>query len=134
MGSWGIGAFENDTAYEWSNEATDAGETGLSFVENTLSLVEEAEDDELDADLACEAIAACEVIARLQGRGGRTGGDTADLDQWIRGLPAPTPRLIKLASNVMKRVVENGSELSSLYQDRTEWLSFVQDLRKRVAG
>lgn len=132
--AWGIGAFENDTAYEWSAEATDAGDSGLGFVENTLSLVEEADDDELDADLACEAIAACEVIARLQGRGGRTGGDSAEFDAWIRGLPRPAPQLVKLAGRAMDRVISAGPELSALYDDGAAWLSFVTDLRKRVAG
>jgi len=124
MGVWGSGAFDNDTAYNWSSDLTEAGD--LSLVENTLSSVEEAEEDELDLDLACEAIAACEVVARLQGRG-RTCSSSADLDRWIRAHAfKSTPSLIRSATTVLDRVV-TASELVTLRDS-------AQDLRKRIAG
>ena len=133
MGAWGIGAFDNDTACDWSADLTDSGD--LSFVEDTLTSVEEVEDDELDPHLACEAIAACEVVARLQGRGGRTEPHTVEVDRWIRTQPRrPSPALVKQATNALDRVVANSAELAVLWDDDAAWLSSVQDLRKRVAG
>jgi len=133
MGAWGSGAFDNDAACDWSSDLTDAGD--LSFVEDTLSSAEDAEDDELDPELACTAIAACEVVARLQGRGGRAAAHLSELDRWVRTQPVkPSPALVRLATNVLDRVVANSSELAVLWQDTSGWLSQVQDLRKRVAG
>lgn len=134
MGAWGSGAFDNDAAYDWSSNLTDTDPGDLSFVEETLSTVEDAEDDELDLDLACEAIAACEVVARLQGRGGRAGAHLSELDSWVRQhTTKPSPALVRLAANVLDRVAANSSELSVL-PDSSVWLSSVQDLRKRVTG
>ncbi len=135
MGAWGSGAFENDTACDWTEELTDSGVADLSLVERTLSSAQEVDDDELDADLACEAIAACEVVARLQGRGARAGAHLAELDAWIKSKPVkPSLALIRQAANVLDRVVANSSELAVQWEDSGAWLSSVQDLRKRVAG
>lgn len=121
MGAWGLGAFQNDTASDWSNDFADTDD--LSFVQETLYSAEDAEDDELDADLATVALAACEVIARLQGRANRgTSGDV--VDQWIRSHPVkPSPALVKLATSVLDRLAAHQA-----------WAATVQDLRKRVIG
>src|SRR3954469_2358246 len=125
MGTWGTGAFDNDAACDWSSDLTDADD--LSLVEDTLSSAEEADEDELSLDLACEAIAACEVVARLQGRGGRSGTNMAELDEWIRSRATkPSPRMVKSATNVLERVAAS-SELAPLRDS-------ALDLRKRVAG
>ncbi len=135
MGAWGSGAFDNDTACEWTEELTDSGVSDLSLVERTLSSAQEVDDDELDAELACEAIAACEVVARLQGRGAHAGAPLAELDAWIKSKPVkPSPALIRQAANVLDRVVANSSELADQWEDSGAWLSSVHDLRKRVAG
>jgi hypothetical protein len=125
MGTWGTGAFDNDAACDWSADLTEADD--LSLVEDTLSSAEEADEDELDLDLACEAIAACEVVARMQGRGGRPSANTAELDQWIKArAERPSQRLIKSATNVLDRVA-SASDLAPLRDS-------ALDLRKRVAG
>lgn len=125
MGTWGSGAFDNDAACDWSADLTEADD--LSLVEDTLSSAEEADEDELDIDLACEAIAACEVVARMQGRGGRSSAHTAELDQWIKArAEKPSPRLVRSASNVLDRVASS-SDLAPLRDS-------ALDLKKRVAG
>ena len=125
MGTWGTGAFDNDAACDWSADLTEADD--LSLVEDTLSSAEEADEDELDIELACEAIAACEVVARLQGRGGRPSANTAELDQWLKARAAkPSPRLVRSATNVLDRVAKS-SDLAPLRDS-------ALDLRKRVAG
>jgi len=125
MGTWGTGAFDNDAACDWSADLTEADD--LSLVEDTLSSAEEADEDELDLDLACEAIAACEVVARLQGRGGRSSSNMAELDEWIRSRATkPSPRMVKSATNVLDRV-SSSPDLAPLRDS-------ALDLRKRVAG
>ena len=132
MGAWGAGAFDNDTACDWSNDLVDRDD--LSFVQETLYSAEDAEDDELDADLASAALAACEVVARLQGRTSRSSSDDV-VDQWVKQHALkPSPGLVKLATNVLDRVVSNGSELAQLWRGDQAWTAAVQDLRKRVAG
>ncbi len=132
MGAWGTGAFDNDTACDWSSDLADADD--LSFVEETLSSVYEIDDEELDADLGATALAACEVVARLQGRAGRRDANTVTVDQWVKAHPAKPPaELVRLATDVLDRVVV-GSELAQLWQGDQTWRASMQDLRKRVAG
>lgn len=135
MGAWGTGAFDNDTACDWSNDLVDAED--LTFVQNTLSSAQEVDDDELDADLGAEALAACEVVARLQGRGGRKDANTEIVDRWVKAHPVKPPaELVKLATHVIDRVTEvgSGSELAQLWSGDHTWRASMQDLRKRVAG
>lgn len=69
MGAWGCDTFENDAACDWGYELEEAGD--LSLVEAALDAVLADEEECLDADLGSEALAACEVLARLQGGGGQ---------------------------------------------------------------
>jgi hypothetical protein len=128
MGAWGPGAFDNDAACDWTSDLAEAED--LSFIEATLSAAQEVDDDELDVDLGCEALAACEVIARLQGRAGRQ----ADLvDGWVRAHPTkPPPRLVRLATNVLDRVASS-SDLAQLRAHDRAWRAGVVELRKRIA-
>jgi hypothetical protein len=129
MGAWGPGAFDNDAAWDWSTDLTETED--LSFVEGTLNTAEEVDDDELDVELGCEALAACEVVARLQGRAGRKDDV---VDSWVRAHPAkPSPALIRMATNVIDRVAQS-SELAQLRANDQAWRAGVQDLRKRIAG
>lgn len=140
MGVWGTGAFENDAACDWFADLADA--TDLSFVTDTLSSAQEVDDDELDVELGCAAVAACEVIARLQthARGSsnsialRRDAMVELVDQWVRSHPTrPSPAVVQLATNVLDRVAE-GSELALLWRGDATWHAQVKDLRRRVAG
>ena len=131
MGVWGTGAFENDAAIEWSS---DLAEADLTFVMDTLSSAQEVDDDELDVDLGCTAVAACEVIARLQGRAVRTGAMDELIDEWVRSHPTRlTADVVKLATNVLDRVSKE-SELAQMWRGDVTWMSQVKELRRRVAG
>ncbi len=131
MGTWGTGAFDNDTASDWSSDLVEAED--LSLVTETLRSAQEVDDEELDDDLRLEALAACEVIARLQGR--RRDGAPDAVDAWIRSRRfAPTPQLVKLAAHVMERITSTSDELAHLWSRDQAWRASLQDLRKRVAG
>ncbi len=65
MGAWAEDTFGNDTACDWKYTFLEA--PGLHTVQDAIDAVLN-EDDYLDMDLASECLAACEVIARMQGR------------------------------------------------------------------
>ncbi len=131
MGAWGTGAFENDAAWDWSSDLVDSDD--LSFVHETLTSVEDAEDDELHAELACQAIAACEVVARLQGR--PRGSQVEAVDQWVRTHAVkPSAALVKLATNTLDRVTSQRSELAQRWRKDSTWTASMLELRKRIAG
>ncbi len=67
MGAWGVLAFDNDDANDWAYGLENISD--LSLVESAFSQLEAA-DNYLEAPAACEALAACEVIARLLGHTG----------------------------------------------------------------
>lgn len=134
MGAWGYGAFDNDDAGDWAFglEETD----DLSLVEEAIDTVLEA-DGYLDAPAASEALAACEVIARLQGRYGKRDSSTEDVDAWVEAhrLRVP-PELIDRADRAIDRIIGPESELRELWDDAgaEAWLASVEELRGRVRG
>jgi hypothetical protein len=129
MGVWGTGTFDNDAACDWSSDLADASD--LTYVTDTLSSAQEVDDDELDVDLGCAALAACEVVASLQGRG---KNKIEVVDEWVRSHPSRlSSDVIRLATNVLDRVAQ-GSELAQMWRHDTAWKSQLVDLRRRVAG
>jgi hypothetical protein len=69
MGAWGELAFDNDAANDWAYGLDDVDD--LSLVESALQVIEAVGSGYLDQDIACNALAACEVLARLRGKPGR---------------------------------------------------------------
>ena len=133
MGTWGVGTFENDTAGDWTYglEETD----DLSLVRETFDRVLAAGNSYLDSDIACEGLAACEVIARLKGNWGVRNPYTATIDKWVESHGSvPYDGLVPLATRVIDRVLTSPSELLALWEegDAAEWKSAVQDLRNRI--
>lgn len=135
MGAWSEDTFGNDTACDWVG----------SFVDNPkLETVQEAIDavlaseDYLDSDEACDCLAACEVIARLQGRWGLRNAYSKDLDQWVESNPMKVPESLKnAAESAIARILGPKSELQELWDEggrNEKWHSVIDDLRKRVRG
>lgn len=89
MGAWGVNTFDNDTACDWTCELENADD--LSPVREALTRVLAVGDGYLDADDACEGLAACEVIARLKGNWGIRNAHTESLDRWIESHPIQPP-------------------------------------------
>lgn len=133
MGAWGVGALDNDTACDWADELAQAND--LSRVEGALDAVL-AEEEFLDSDVASEALAACEVIARLLGGCGVRNAYTESIDTWTRAHPqVPPPELIARAHAAIDRILAEDSELRELWQetgDPSEWLDAVAELRGRL--
>ncbi len=133
MSAWGVSAFDNDDANDWAYglEGTD----DLLLVISALGVVEAAS-DYLEAPDAANALAACEVLARLKGNAGYRNPYTEKVDEWVASHPIkPTPELIAQASSVIDRILGTQSELRELWEqsdNNAEWQASVEDLRNRM--
>ena len=136
MGAWGELAFDNDTANDWAYGLEEVND--LSLVESAFDELEEVGDDYLDQDVACNALAACEVIARLQGHPGYENAYTEKVDEWVAAHKIkPSATLIERASAAIDRILGDQSELRELWDevdDGNKWRASVEDLRRRLRG
>lgn len=136
VGAWGELAFDNDTANDWAYDLEDLHD--LSLVESAFGELEDAGADYLDADAACNALAACEVLARLKGNHGYRNAYTEKVDEWAAAhasLPIP-PALVQRGVAAIERILGDRSELRELWDegDGTSWRATVDDLRRRLVG
>ena len=136
MGAWDVGAFDNDTACDWAYELESQSDT--SYVSSTLAKALAVLDAYLESDVACEALAAAEVVARLRGHWGTRNSYTETVDQWVEAHPVQLPQeLISQAVAAIDRVLAEPSEILELWSegdDLARWRSSVTDLRARVAA
>jgi hypothetical protein len=135
MGSWGLGPFENDTACDWGYDLEKS--TDLSVIERALDSVVEAR-DYLEAPAAEEALAAAEVVARLQGNWGPRTSYTETVDAWVKNTDSQiTSELASKAVAAINRVLTPPSELLELWQDTDDfdtWKKLLGELAQRVAA
>ncbi|MGS5404748.1 DUF4259 domain-containing protein [Acinetobacter junii] len=131
MGTWSHESFGNDTANDWAYELEDA--TDFSLIEAALQVALDEGDEYLDADLAMEAIAAVEVIAKRLGKGTQSDVYTEKVDQWLETISEqPNDGLLSLAKRVLERIVADDSELKELWLESDEyelWLGNIQQLK-----
>jgi uncharacterized protein YggL (DUF469 family) len=137
MGTWAVDAFGNDYAQDWAEDLHET--SNLDAVEDTLNTVLDS-GAELEAPFAAEALAAIEVLARLQGKGGARSEDSAAVDEWVAARKAKTvkPRadLAAKAAQAIERILAPDSELRQLWEDSehyADWRASVEDLRARLA-
>jgi hypothetical protein len=131
MGAWGELAFDNDTANDWAYGLEDAND--LSIIEFAFDELEGVGDEYLDQDIACPALAACEVLARLQGNFGYKNGYTKKVDSWVAAHPIkPDAALLQRATSAIRRILGKKSELRELWEDAESWRKSVEDLERRL--
>ena len=131
MGAWDVDAFGNDSACDWAAQFAETGT--LEF------LAEELEDAASTWDFYREeALVACEVVARLQGRWGARSSYSEAIDAWVLQHPAqPSDALINLAIEAIDNILAQASGREDVWTDRRyaeAWRASVMDLRRRVAG
>jgi hypothetical protein len=134
MGAWGALAFDNDDANDWANGLNNV--SNLSLVVSALAQVQGC-DTYLEAPVASNALAACEVLARLMGRPGYQNPYTETVDQWVsRHRQVPSREILARADSVIDRILADNSELRDLWEegDASEWIASVEDLRSRLRG
>lgn len=100
MGAWGYQAFDNDTTNDWAYDLENVDD--LSLVDDALAEVESNGEEYLDQDVACNALGACEVLARLLGHPGYTNPYTEKVDEWVASHPQqPSSALLQRANAVI---------------------------------
>lgn len=133
MGAWSHEPFGNDTACDWGYGLVEA--TDLSSVEAALDAVIENGEDYLDADLASEAMAAIEVLAKLRGRGTQADAYTEEIDQWVkRHAQEPRTELLAKAKQVIDRIASADSELLELWEEGEGADAWKASLRQLAAA
>jgi len=136
MGTWAVDAFGNDFAQDWAEDLHET--SNLDAVEDTLNTVLDS-GAELEAPFAAEALAAIEVLARLQGKGGPQTEDSAAIDEWVEARKAkakPRADLTEKALRAIERITAPDSELRQLWEESehyADWCASVEDLRTRLA-
>lgn len=135
MGAWGVLAFDNDEANDWAYGLDDVSD--LSLVDGAFGRVEASAGRYLEQGDAAEALGACEVVARLQGRSGYTNAYTDKVDKWVaEHRISPSTELIARGNAVIDRILGADSELRELWEEAgdSEWQAAVADLRTRMTG
>ncbi|MBD2230771.1 DUF4259 domain-containing protein [Phormidium tenue] len=134
MGTWSVDAFGNDDAADWAFELAESDD--LSLVEAAIDGAL-AESDYLDAPDAAIALAAIEVIARLNGNWGDRNAYTEPIDRWVERVTVQLePELLARARAAIDRILSENSEMVDLWQDSDDyedWLGSVEDLRSRIS-
>lgn len=136
MGAWSHEPFGNDTACDWAFELD--GQQDFSLVEKALRQAIESDDEYLDADLASEAVAAAEVLAKSRRAGTQSDSYTEAADTWLAALTAPpAAELFELATKALDRVMSPQSELREMWEESDEfaqWEASMGALRSAVAN
>jgi hypothetical protein len=135
LGAWGVLALDNDDANDW---AYDLDQTNnLSLVESAIQEVESTRSGYLEQGIACNALAACEVLARLRGRPGYTNAYTDKVDRWVAAHQIKPPaQLIDRAAAAIDRILQRDSELRDLWDEAEPepWRLAMADLRSRLTA
>lgn len=137
MGAWGVGSFENDTAMDWAAEVRSGADVAKPFERLKRDTDAHGTDPELvvDADYACELLAAAECVATMMGRRGRDF--PGELAERLAGAGEPDSLLFHQARNAVLHVMRN-SELAELWEEATpdaepnEWLAELTRLIDRL--
>lgn len=105
----------------------------MALVESTLA---EVGDDYVDAVIASNALAACEVLARCLGNPGYQNAYTRTVDAWVKKHKrVPPAALLQRAEAVIERILGDNSELRALFDEADQgaaWRQAVEELRQRL--
>jgi Domain of unknown function (DUF4259) len=130
MGTWGTGAFDNDAASDWLLDLS--RQTDLAYIEQTIDKTL-ADSHAADAE---EAIAAAEVVARLQGNYGIRNASTRTADEWCTRVKlTPAVSLIDKSKLLIVRVQTEPSSLLSAHKQGKAyelWKQSLSDLANRL--
>jgi hypothetical protein len=134
MGAWDHTTFGNDDACDWGGDLRSSED--LSFVDETLDAVVDTGSEYLEAPESSQAIAAAEVIARLQGRFGIRNAHTESVDEWVAAHPqVVSAALVRKAHAALDRILTQPSELLELWQESDDfesWKATITELKSRI--
>lgn len=138
MGTWASDSFGNDYAMDWVQDLRESG--SLEVIEGTLDQALDGGAGELETPFAAEALAAIEVLVRLQD--GRVEDDADDAPdavlQWVAQCKRKAnPPLVEKARRALERILSEQSELRQLWQqspDYAAWRDAVLALQARLGA
>lgn len=132
MGTWGLGSFDNDMACDWAYELKKTSD--LSVIEKAINAV--FEDDFIDSDVASEAIAAIETIAKMKGHAGVQNSYTEAVDVWVTKNKLVIPvALQEKAKQALALILGDSSELYELWaetKDLDTWKAEIKLLEEKI--
>lgn len=137
MGAWGSGSFENDTAMDWAGDVQSIDDVRAPFERLKRDTDAHGVEPELvvDADFACELLAAAECVAFMLGRRGRDFPD--DLAERLADPGEPDNLSFHQARNAVLHVLRL-SELAELWEesatesDGNPWIAELTGLIDRL--
>lgn len=139
MGAWGSGSFENDTAMDWAAGVQSAEDVRRPF--ERLKRETDAHGTSpaliVDADFACELLAAAECVALMMGRPSRDFPEK--LAERLAGLGEPDSLLFHQGRNAVLHVLRH-SELAELWEEAAadsgvnQWIAEITGLIDRLNG
>jgi hypothetical protein len=133
MGTWSHESFGNDTACDWAYGLVETRD--FSLVARAIQEVLENGPDYLDFDLAAEAVAATEVLAKVRGRGTQADAYTEKVDHWLKSVPAaPAPELFVKAGQALHRILGEDSELRELWEESEDFESWQASMHALQAA
>jgi hypothetical protein len=128
MGAWSHEPFGNDTANDWAYGLEEQND--FSLVAQAILSVLDNGSDYLDSDVATEAIAAAEVLAKSLGRGTQTDAYTENVDTWLKSITVkPSPELRAQTRDALARILEPNSELRELWEESDSFESWKASIR-----
>ncbi len=134
MGAWDYMVFGSGDARGWASELRSHDD--LSFIEQTLVRAIAGTEWNVRAPKASQAIAAAEVVARLQGHCSIRSPETKSVDKWVLLHPLPVPtRLAQIAHVAIDRILTRPSELLDLWEESDgfdAWKGALTDLKTRI--
>lgn len=132
--------FENDDGADLVGDL--ASSSGIELLVDAIDFaLEELRDEYLEAPSAARAIAACEVLARANGKPGQTSDPlNEDVDAWLsKNKIVVPPSIQKKALKLLKGIVSENSELHQNWEEVGEpgylrWRNGIADLRTRIGS
>ncbi len=133
MGAWSHEPFGNDVACDWVYGLEEC--TDLSYIQRTLEQALAGEEGYLDADEGQEAVAALEVLAKLQGRSTQSDSYTEAVDDWVEQNPQKVPEsLMELALRVLGVLRSDDSELMELWAADPTWQENLDEIKDNLTS
>ncbi|HXL88411.1 MAG TPA: DUF4259 domain-containing protein [Streptosporangiaceae bacterium] len=133
MGAWGEGAFDNDTAADWSRSFRHADQaSGLALISDALSWA--ARTPALRAREGEIAVAAAELVACIAGQPAEEATCSRTAFEWADQMDAAAqPQLTGLALQALAQVTGSGSELADLWDEvPSTWPASIAQLLARL--
>jgi hypothetical protein len=134
MGTWGPGIFENDAAADWVYLLEK--QKDLALLDTTLDEAIAFSDEILEVETAQQALAAAEVVARLQGNWGVRNNYSQVADIWAEKMKLkPDAKLAKKAQTVIDRILVRSSEVLELWEENESseaWQKSLKELKGRI--